>query len=193
MKNADSTPGLLRRFAQSRSGLAAVEFALIGPVMVFMFLAVVEGSEALSVSRNVTIAANTLADLVAQESEIDASDATDLFSGVEQIIGEGTIAAEFRIVSLIRDPNTSDVLVHWSRDNQGGSPPYTAGSVYTGPADASLLDASSSIIVSEVVYSHTPSLSGVLIPSIDFEKVSVRWPRRTFRVQFCTTPTNCTS
>ena len=183
---------VLRAFVRSRSGLAAVEFALIAPVMIFMFFAVVEGSDALAVSRRVNLAANTLADLVAQETEIDAASTSDLFSGIEQIIDEGSISADFRIVSLVLDPDTNDVLVHWSRDNTG-SAPYAAGSIYTGPANATMLDATSSLIVAEVYYDHAPALSRVLIPSVSFVKTSTRWPRRAFRVQFCTSSTSCTS
>ena len=135
---------LLSRFAACRDGLAAMEFAFIAPIMIFLFFAVVEGSNAFAVSRRVSLAVNTLADLTSQEAQITAAQTGDLFDGVEQIIGQGDIGADIRLVSLIYDPDTDEVKVHWSRDNAGATP-YSAGAVYDGPADASLLDASSSI------------------------------------------------
>jgi hypothetical protein len=173
-------------------GLAAIEFALIAPVMIFLFFAVVEGSNALSVSRRVSLAVNTLADLASQETQLSTAQADDLFEGVQQIVAQGAISADIRLVSLIIDPDTAEVVVHWSRDNSGGEP-YAPGSVYDDLADASLLDVSSSLIVGEIEYSYVSPLTKALIPSIDFDKIATRWPRRTARVQFCTAPAVCTN
>jgi hypothetical protein len=160
--------------------------------MLFLFFAVVEGSNALSVSRRVSLAVNTLADLASQEAQLSSDQAEDLFTGVGQIIRQGTLDADVRLVSLILDPDTDEVIVHWSRDDDGGEP-YAPGSIYTDLADASLLDASSSLIVGEIDYVYVPSLSKALIPSVHFDKLATRWPRRSARVQFCIAPNNCTS
>jgi hypothetical protein len=182
----------LAAFARSASGLAAVEFAFIAPVMILLLFGVVEGSNAFSVSRKVTLAVNTLADLTSQEAQITASQTDDLFEGVEQIIGQGDIAADIAVISLIFDPDDNRVEVHWSRDNSGGSP-YAAGTPYAGLADASLLDASTSLIVAEISYTYESALTKHVIPPVDFEKSASRWPRRAARVQFCTAPNSCTS
>lgn len=169
-----------------------MEFAFIAPIMLFLFFAVVEGSNAFAVSRRVSLAVNTLADLTSQEAQITAAQTSDLFAGVEQIIGQGGVDADIRLVSLIYDPDTDEVKVHWSRDNSGATP-YTAGAVYDGPADASLLDAASSIVVAEIEYAYVSSLTHQLLPSIDFMKAANRWPRRSARVQFCIATDNCTT
>lgn len=179
-------------FARDRNGLAAIEFALLAPVMIFLFFAVVEASNAFAVSRKVSLAVNTLADLTSQEAQISADQANDLFSGVEQIIQQGSISAQIRLVSVVIDGGTGDVVVHWSRDNSGGQP-YAPGSEYTSLADATLLDATSSLVVGEIEYTYTSALTRHLIPSIDFNKIATRWPRRSSRVQFCTAPSVCTS
>lgn len=181
-----------RRFKSAKGGLAAVEFGLLAPIMVFMFFATIEGSEALSASRRVALSVNTVADLVAQETTIEAAQLNDLFVGMENIISQDPIQVDFNVVSLILDPVTNDIIVHWSRDNNGGEP-YPAGQVYTGPAQVTLFDANSSIVVGEVVYDYTPTLTAKLIQNFTFERFSTRWPRRSFRVQFCETPTNCTT
>lgn len=178
--------------ARAEDGLAATEFALLAPLMIFLFFAVVEGSNALSVSRRVSLAVNTLADLASQETQLASAQADDLFEGVEQIIAQGPISVDVRLVSLVVDPDTDEIVVHWSRDNAGGEP-YSPGSVYDDLADASLLDVSSSLIVGEIEYSYVSPLTKALIPSIDFAKVATRWPRRSARVQFCTAPNVCTN
>lgn len=183
---------LLRRFADARAGLAAMEFAFIAPIMILLFVGVVEASNAFAVSRRVSLAVNTLADLTSQEAQISASQVDDLFEGVEQIIQEGDIPADIRLVSLIFDPDTNEVKVHWSRNSAGGQP-YAPGSVYAGLADATLLDATSSLIVGEIEYTYVSSLIGKLVPTIDFDKSATRWPRRSPRVQLCTAANVCTN
>jgi hypothetical protein len=177
---------------RAEGGLAAMEFALLAPLMIFLFFAVVEGSNALSVSRRVSLAVNTLADLASQETQLSATQADDLFEGVEQIIAQGSIAVDARLVSLIIDPDTDEVVVHWSRDNSGGEP-YAPGAVYNDLADSSLLDVSSSLVVGEIEYSYVSPLTKALIPSVEFDKIATRWPRRSARVQFCTAPNVCTN
>jgi hypothetical protein len=180
-----------RPFMKACAGLAATEFALFAPILIFLFFAAVEGSSALAVARRVGLATNTLADLASQESKLTASQLDDLFEGVEQIVGQGDIDATIRIASLIRDPDTDDVVVHWSRDNAGAEP-YAPGTPYPSLADETLLDATSSLVVAELSYSYVPTLTKALIPYVDFNRIATRWPRRSTRVQFCTAGGVCT-
>ena len=53
-----------------RSGLAAVEFAMIFPIMVVMYFGVVEFSSAIAVDRKATQVARTLADLTSQKASV---------------------------------------------------------------------------------------------------------------------------
>ena len=72
----------LRALSRAREGLAAVEFAFIAPIMILLFFGVVEGSAAYSANRKVLLSANTLADLVAQETAITKDNLDDLFVAV---------------------------------------------------------------------------------------------------------------
>ena len=182
--------GALRDYARARAGLAAVEFALILPVLMLLFFGVVESSDALAKSRKVALAANTLADLAAQEGDLLTSAADDLFDGIEQIIGEDGGSATIRLVSVVDDDG--DIVVHWSRDNSQGEP-YSPGAAYDGLPNAALLDTNASIIVAEVEFSYSSNLTHFVIPSVTFDKMATRWPRRALRVQLCTSPGNCTS
>jgi len=181
----------LRRFGACRTGVAAIEFALIMPVLLILFFGVVEGSDAMSQSRRVVQAINTLADLAAQESELLQGDADDLFDGVEQIVASNGAPMTIRLVSIVANSD-GDPVVHWSRDNSAGEP-YAPNSPYADLPDATLLDAGASIIVAEITYDYTSKLTQHFISSISFEKQATRWPRRSLRVQLCTSPGVCTS
>ncbi|WP_245930788.1 TadE/TadG family type IV pilus assembly protein [Methylobacterium radiodurans] len=53
-----------RRFARARSGASAVEFAIIVPVLLGLFMAAVELPRAFSVAKRLDLAASTMADLI---------------------------------------------------------------------------------------------------------------------------------
>lgn len=184
-------------FAKNRSGMAATEFAIILPVLLLLFFGVVEGSDALSKSRRVTLAANTLADLAAQETELLESAVDSLFVGVEEIIDSGGATMDVRLISVILedtdgDGNPDSPVVHWSYDNTGGEP-YSAGAAYNKLPNPALLTADTAIIIAEVDFPYTSSLTHHFISTVNIDRMATRWPRRSLRVQLCSAPGNCTS
>lgn len=179
-------------FIRSRSGLAAVEFAFIAPIMILLFFGVIEGSAAYSSNRKVLMSANTLADLVAQETSITKDSLDNLFVGMEDVIDPRDINVTFRVVSVYLDTATNEAKVHWSRDSNDAVP-YAAGSVYPGNIDASLLNDAASLIVAETSYDYASPISQKVIGSITMNRTASRWPRLSPKVQFCITVGSCTS
>lgn len=179
------------RFADCRAGMAATEFALLFPVLLIILFGVVEGADALSASRRVSLAANTLVDLASQENELMEDSLDDLFKGVEQIVEADGAPLDVRLVSVVADDD-GDPVVHWSRDNQGGEP-YAPGSAYGGLPQADLLDLNGSMLAAEISYPYTSKLTQHFISSITFEKLAARWPRQSLRVQLCASKGDCTS
>ena len=58
------------KLRRDKSGVAAIEFAMIVPIMVMLFFGTVEFSQALTVDRRVAQIASTMADLVAQYDKL---------------------------------------------------------------------------------------------------------------------------
>jgi len=177
-------PAVARRFAGDRRGLAAIEFAFIAPIMVFLFFAVVEGADAFTAARRVSLAANSLADLVAQETQILDADLDGLFTGMEMIMGVDDAEATFSVVSLVYDTDDERVEVAWSYDEAGGAP-YAPGAPYTGFPDETLFDEAASLIIAEVDYEYISRLTSFLVDRITMDRRATRWPRRTPQVQYC--------
>lgn len=191
MRRLHKTALCARRWRECRSGIAAMEFALVAPLLILIFFGVVESADALARSRQVTLAVNTLVDLASQETKLQTSDADDLFDGIEQIIDDEGAPISIRLVSVINDPDGKPI-VHWSRNNEGGKP-YEAGAAYDRLPTAALIDPGSSILVAEISYAYSSKISKLVIPSVNFEDLATRWPRRSMRVQLCTSQTSCTS
>jgi Flp pilus assembly protein TadG len=75
-----------RRFARDRSGVAALEFALIVPLLLALYFVTMEVAQAIETNKKVGRAASMAADLVAQMPEIPRSE----LEGIMRI-GEATM------------------------------------------------------------------------------------------------------
>jgi Flp pilus assembly protein TadG len=186
-----------RRLLGDRRGIAATEFAVILPVMGLLFFGMMEGSDLLLVSRRLSNASNSLADLVSQQPQLTHSDVASIMTGMKnQLEPTDTSTLVMRVVSVIRDPSDpTKARVHWSRDHLGNTP-YSAGSVYAKIDNPQSINSMASLIVVEFEYDYTSGLtSKVFHAPYEFSRQTKRWPRVSPRVQLCTnaTPAVCTS
>lgn len=70
----------------SNTGVAAVEFALVLPIMVTLLLGMSEITHAVNVDRKLTLLSRSLADLSSREKEIDAAALLAIFSAASVIM-----------------------------------------------------------------------------------------------------------
>ena len=178
-----------------KDGIAATEFGLLLPFLVVLFFGMLEASEALTVNRRVSKAVNMMSDLTSQVETISPSEFANLIDGVTSVMEPSDMTGvQMNVISVILDSN-GDPIVHWSRDKDGNEP-YVAGTDYLELDNPLVLDAGGSVIVAEITYPHTLSISHMVMPmTINFDVQSLRWPRisGTSRVQFCPTPSTCTT
>lgn len=66
-------PGLLRRLAGDCRGMAAVEAAMVFPILIAMFLGMFELFQYMQVSVRVTTAADLTADLIAKQTQVSST------------------------------------------------------------------------------------------------------------------------
>jgi Flp pilus assembly protein TadG len=77
---------LLRRFGRARSGVAAVEFALMVPAMLAVWVGMVVATDALTADKKVTLLARTLVDMTTQMLVVSQSDMDSIFAATESIL-----------------------------------------------------------------------------------------------------------
>lgn len=70
---------LLRRFRSDRRGLAAIEFALIAPALIFLVVGVLEMSLRFRANEEATRYVHEVADLVARETTLTSSSLNDIY------------------------------------------------------------------------------------------------------------------
>lgn len=116
-------PNSVCRFCTCRSGIAAIEAAILLPVFVFMFVNCVVLFDVLRVERAVSRASMTLVDLATRTTQIDEDQQEELFDVVNAIVGSGVAEANTEIVltSVINETgdNADKLSVRWSVSSKG--------------------------------------------------------------------------
>lgn len=140
--------------ARDRRGTAAVEFALIVPIMIAVYVGALETGNALTIYRRVDQVAYTAADLVAQVKTVSNSDLKDISSAASSILAPYSATPLKIIITSVVADSKNKTKVAWSYATAGSA--NTVGSSYTLPAG--LTEANSSVIVAQVTYAYTPLL-----------------------------------
>ena len=171
----------LAAFRRERKGVAAIEFAMIFPMMVVLFLGSVEFSEGLTIDRRVTQIASSTADIVAQYEQLTPANVDAIIQiGKELLGGEDPGPLRVLVVSVSTDVN-GNATVDWARDETGNNGGLNAGDPYTGLPDG-LLGALSSVIISKVHYNYVPPISHYIHNGIDLAETFYLRPRRSLKV-----------
>ncbi len=146
----------LRRALSDRRGVSAIEFALLAPALIFLYVASVELGNALTISRRTSAVASTAADLAAQVKTVSSADLADITSAASSILTPySTTPLKIVLTSVVADDKNA-TKVDWSCSYDGGAP-RAKSSVVTLPAG--LTQANSSVIMAEVTYAFTPLLN----------------------------------
>lgn len=118
----DMAKGLAKRLLSDRRGAAAIEFALVVPLMLVMYLGTIEISAAVSVNKKVSRVAATVADLVTQQTTVKKVDLEGIMEIGEAILYPYTTRRPIITVVAIDVDSSypSGGKIAWSRRfNQG--------------------------------------------------------------------------
>jgi Flp pilus assembly protein TadG len=173
--------GFYRRLAHDRRGFAAVEFAMVVPIMIALFIGAVEFSMALSYDRRVTAVSSATADLVAQEEEVNSAYLDDVMQIADGLLPPDADLSklDIKLVSVVADAD-SNVTVAWSYNRAGGEP-YAQDSAYNELPD-DLIQPLTSIIVSEVSYTYNPPVGHYITGDLELSERFFLRPRKSLQV-----------
>jgi Flp pilus assembly protein TadG len=164
------------RFAHLRKdqrGVSAVEFAMLLPLMLSLYLGAVEVSQGIGVDRKVTLTARTVADLVSQVSSINNSDMTNSLNAATAVIAPYSPANLKVTVTSVSIDAQGKATVAWSDTKNGTA--RAKGSTVTLPAALNVPN--SSLIWSEVQYTYTPVVGYVVTGALTLKDQMFMRPR----------------
>lgn len=172
---------VIRRFAGGREAVAAVEFALILPFMLLLFLGTLEASSLITVDRRINIISGTVGDLVArwdpEAGTMTSATMTDYFRASEGIITPYSTGGLLQVVSVIEVEADGDTLVRWSRGYNGGSA-RTVNDPYPDiPTNLKAVATPGFIVASEVSYEYRPVLGIIFSEQLNLYSESFYLPR----------------
>ena len=167
--------GLLRRGAADQGGAAAIEFALIFPVLFVLHVSAAEALEAYQAQRNVAHIAAAMADVMAQSRSVTAADVDDVMTASTAMIYPfPNVSVQQRVSSLSANASGA-VATDW-----------TVKKGYTLPGNPSTpsgyLAANESVIVTDVVYDYRPTFGLFLPATIRFTRHAYVRPRLSSKV-----------
>lgn len=111
----------LRAFFISRKGMAAVEFALIAPILLTLYFVTMEVSQGMDANKKVSRVGSMVADLVAQQGrEVYRQDLDAIMRIGEAILTPYARSSLEIIITGIEIDKDSKVKVKWSRKMQDG-------------------------------------------------------------------------
>ena len=137
----------IRTFSRSESGISAVEFALIAPLMAIIYFGCIELSLMMTLDRKVTGAAAALGDLTSRSTSVTNDELTDIIEATRMVMQPNDMTgARIRISSLYDD--SGQVKVAWS--DACNLSAYSVDDVMTIPAN--LIPTDGTIIMAEIEY-----------------------------------------
>ena len=193
---------LAARLARDNRGVAAIEFAVIAPLMLLMFFGTVEFSNGVAVDRKVSVMAQSLADLTSRYTAVTDTDVTNFFAAGNAIMTpysttHSATALRATIVELYIDPTNGSGRVQWSRGDEAASL-YPTATIISVPTGLVARDVSNNIIagqyliLADVKYLYVPVVGYVMATAgVTLTAVAYMRPRLSQCVLLNTTSGSC--
>ena len=169
-------PGV-RRLLADRRGTAAVEAALLSPVLILLFLGMVEVTQLIRVETKLARAAQAIQDIVAGQTQSSASVASlaNAFAGGQIVMTPfGALNMSAAIASVKFDSSANALSVDWQQ-LENNSPNMTLSFACSTAAGMSL--GSDSVIVVKATYTYVPIVSYLFGKSYTLTQTAYGRPR----------------
>jgi Flp pilus assembly protein TadG len=179
----------LLRFARDARGMAAVEFAIIMPMMLTIFFGTIEVSNGVTVDRKLTLAARTLSDLISQGTKATDTDLDNAFKMGTAILTPYSATPLKQRISAIDIDENGVATVAWTQgSNATGMTSLSKGDVVSIPE--ALRVNNTQLIMGEVVYTYRPAVGYFMKDGIVLSDTTYTRPRQSLQVDRVTTSTS---
>lgn len=164
------------RFRADRAGASAVEFALILPFMLLLFLGTFQLTRALELDRKVTLLSRTVSDLVSQATTVTAADVNGIFDAATSVLYPFDPAkAEITITAVWTEDNKSKVEWICKRGGSCTKPKNQEISIEAAPTVGGT-------ILAEVKYDYDSPIAYAISGSYKLARKTQTRPRASDRV-----------
>jgi Flp pilus assembly protein TadG len=170
----------LRSLAGDRRGVAAVEFALLVPVVIVVYVVGFEVMEASTVYRKLTDTTVQLANVTAQYTSVADGDVSNVLNASAQIMTPyPTTNLSIRLSEVTTDPSGAG-FVAWGKAFQGTA--LAEGTSVTMPAG--FQTPNTSYILVQTSYAYQPVIGGAFIQPITMTNQIFMLPRSSSSIPY---------
>ncbi len=165
----------LRGFLGDKRGVSAVEFALIAPILIMIYLALAELTLGMMASRRTSHLAATIGDLAAQSENLTDANITDLWSigtSMMQPFDTGT-SLKMRLTSITMQSNKV-ATVNWSQAQNMTK--YSTGAAISS-VTTDQIAVGESLMMTEVEYDYVSPIGNFLPGTSKFTDTFFHHPR----------------
>jgi Flp pilus assembly protein TadG len=160
-------------------GAVLVEAAIVFPVLILIFVGMVEFSQAFTARRRVQAVAAAAADLVSQNAAVTTADLNDIASAGSQLMTPFSSAGLALTITSVGQDAQNNIVTLWncSWSSISASPSCAAGGAYTALPPGLIVSPTDSIIVGQTSYAYTPIFAQFLQGGVTFTGASYFKPR----------------
>ncbi len=191
-------PSAIRRFIASSRGVAAVEFAAIMPILVFMFLGTFDGGRAIAIYMKVRSATYALAAITntygngkSNTTPIQSSDMTTIIGAASKVLAPYDSGPATITISEVAVNSATSATIRWSCTGTTPTcpaPTRALNSAVTLPSNIGTTTCGGNypcyLILAEVSYTFTPMFGYFTSGTIPFSDYIYVTPRSSSCVQY---------
>ena len=172
--------GAWRRLYADARGVAAVEFALIIPIVIVVYAAGFELTQAATVNRKLTDTTVQLANVTSQYTSVATADIGNILGASSQIMAPYSTTPLTITLTEVRADNSGSTIAHvqWSKSyvNNTLGAGLAAGSPVTLPTGFASPNAY--YILSQTTYGYTPTIGAAFVNTIPMSDQIFMVPRQ---------------
>lgn len=182
---------LSRRFVAARRGVAAIEFAMVLPVLAILFLATFDGGRALAIYMKVRAATYTVDAVTNQYPSISSAQMSDIVGATAKVLSPYSSAPLVVTISQIQVNSKSSAVIAWSYSLNGSA---LSGSVTVPTSLATCGSYPCYLIYGQVSYIFTPMFGFFTTSTVNLSDSLYTVPRGATCIAYTPlTGTGCTA
>ncbi len=188
---------IFQRFVDSTRAVAAVEFAMVMPVLLLLFLGSFDAGNAIVLYMKVRAATYSLGAITNQygigNAAISPAIMTTITSATSSILSPYSNTPTVIVISQMKATTATNATVSWSYTQNGAA--FTQGATYGLPSNFAQNTCGGTypcyLILASVSYSFTPMFGAFLTGPITLSDSIYTTPRVSTCVQYNSVPSSC--
>ena len=176
------------RFAHDEDGIAAIEFAFIAPIMLFMYFGMAEVATAISTDRKLSHSANVAGDLATQSEMISKAEMAEIMKATMMVMNIPDDKLNYVTIEITSYTRTDDddptSVVENGKATFKGNAGIDFSNFDATVLDKAILSSTSGVVVARVNYIYETLNLRYMPTSFNISETFMLKPRKSAHVSF---------